>query len=68
LGRIGWLVERCKAGRICTDGGERSNASEVLTANFFHAVGLGHGILPDTLAVAQAAVFMPFATLLALCG
>ena len=33
--------------------------------NFFHAVGLEHGILPDTLAVAQAAVFMPLATLLA---
>jgi hypothetical protein len=37
---------------LCIDGGERSNASEVLAANFFHAVWLGHGMLPDTLAVA----------------
>ena len=31
-------------------------------SNFFHTVGLRHGALPETLAVAQAAVFMPLAT------
>jgi transporter family protein len=31
-------------------------------ANFFHAVGLRHGAVPETLAVAQAALFMPLAT------
>ena len=32
--------------------------------NFFHTVGLRHGALPETLAVAQAALFMPLATAL----
>jgi drug/metabolite transporter (DMT)-like permease len=32
-------------------------------ANFFHTVGLRHGAVPETLAVAQAAVFMPLATI-----
>jgi uncharacterized membrane protein len=32
------------------------------TSNFFHTVGLRHGALPETLAVAQAALFMPLAT------
>ena len=32
-------------------------------SNFFHTVGLRHGALPETLAVAQAALFMPLATL-----
>jgi uncharacterized membrane protein len=31
-------------------------------SNFFHTVGLRHGALPETLAVAQALVFMPLAT------
>jgi drug/metabolite transporter (DMT)-like permease len=31
-------------------------------SNFFHTVGLRHGALPETLAVAQAALFMPLAT------
>jgi drug/metabolite transporter (DMT)-like permease len=30
--------------------------------NFFHTLGLRHGALPETLAVAQAACFMPLAT------
>jgi drug/metabolite transporter (DMT)-like permease len=34
-------------------------------ANFFHTVGLRHGAVPETLAVAQAAVFMPLATIVA---
>jgi uncharacterized membrane protein len=32
------------------------------TSNFFHAVALRHGAVPETLAVAQAALFMPIAT------
>ena len=32
-------------------------------ANFFHTVGLRHGAVPETLAVAQAAMFMPLATI-----
>jgi len=31
-------------------------------SNFFHTVGLRHGVVPETLAVAQAALFMPLAT------
>jgi drug/metabolite transporter (DMT)-like permease len=32
------------------------------TSNFFHTMGLRHGAPPETLAVAQAALFMPLAT------
>jgi drug/metabolite transporter (DMT)-like permease len=32
------------------------------TATFFHTVGLRHGAVPETLAVAQAALFVPLAT------
>lgn len=32
------------------------------TSNFLHTVGLRHGAVPETLAVAQAATFMPLAT------
>src|SRR5262249_43122076 len=31
-------------------------------SNFFHTMGLRHGAVPETLAVAQAALFMPLAT------
>lgn len=31
-------------------------------SNFFHTVGLRHGAVPESLAVAQAALFMPLAT------
>lgn len=31
-------------------------------SNFFHTIGLRHGAVPETLVVAQAAVFMPLAT------
>ena len=37
-------------------------------ANFFHTVGLRHGAVPETLAVAQAAVFMPLATIVVYCA
>jgi drug/metabolite transporter (DMT)-like permease len=33
-------------------------------SNFFHTIGLRHGAVPETLAVAQAALFMPLATVL----
>jgi drug/metabolite transporter (DMT)-like permease len=32
------------------------------TSNFFHTLGLRHGALPETLAVAQAVLFTPLAT------
>jgi uncharacterized membrane protein len=32
-------------------------------SNFFHTVGLRHGAVPETMAVAQAILFMPLATL-----
>lgn len=35
-------------------------------SNFFHTIGLRHGAVPETLVVAQAAVFMPLATLVVL--
>jgi uncharacterized membrane protein len=51
------------------DGVRRRSLAQVAFAtlafgasNFFHTVGLRHGALPETLAVAQAAVFMPLAT------
>jgi len=31
-------------------------------ANFFHTIGLRHGTIPETLAVAQGAMFAPLAT------
>src|SRR5262245_47784868 len=31
-------------------------------SNFFHTVGLRHGVVPETMAVAQAILFMPLAT------
>jgi drug/metabolite transporter (DMT)-like permease len=34
------------------------------TSSFFHTVGLRHGAAPETLAVAQAALFAPLATVL----
>jgi uncharacterized membrane protein len=37
------------------------------TSNFFHTVGLRHGAVPETLAVAQAALFMPIATVAVYC-
>ena len=35
-------------------------------ANFFHTIGLRHGAVPETLVMAQAAVFMPLATVVVL--
>jgi drug/metabolite transporter (DMT)-like permease len=51
------------------DDGRRRSLVEVGVAtlafgasNFFHTVGLRHGAVPETLAVAQAALFTPLAT------
>jgi drug/metabolite transporter (DMT)-like permease len=38
------------------------------TSNFFHTVGLRYGAVPETLAVAQAALFMPIATVVVYCA
>jgi drug/metabolite transporter (DMT)-like permease len=65
-----WLLvgAGANADRAPNDARRRSLA-EVLVAtlafgasNFFHTVGLRHGAVPETLAVAQAALFMPLAT------
>jgi uncharacterized membrane protein len=37
-------------------------------SNFFHTVGLRYGAVPETLAVAQAALFMPLATVVVFFG
>jgi len=56
------------AERTPNEAGRRSLAQVVIatlafgTSNFFHTVGLQHGAVPETLAVAQAALFMPIAT------
>jgi drug/metabolite transporter (DMT)-like permease len=57
------------AGRAPNDARSRSLVQVALAAlafgasNFFHTVGLRHGAVPETLAVAQAALFMPLATI-----
>ena len=56
------------AERTPNDAGRRSLVQVVIatlafgTSNFFHTVGLRHGAVPETLAVAQAALFVPIAT------
>jgi uncharacterized membrane protein len=65
-----WLLVGAGAGadRAPTDARHRSLLLVAIatlafgTSNFFHTVGLRHGALPETLAVAQAALFMPLAT------
>jgi drug/metabolite transporter (DMT)-like permease len=66
-----WLLlgAGAAAGRVA-DGAWRRSLWQVIVAtlafgaaNFFHTVGLRHGALPESLAVAQAALFMPLATL-----
>jgi uncharacterized membrane protein len=54
---------------VVEDGAERRSHIQAAiatltfgTANFFHTIGLRYGALPETLAVAQAACFMPLAT------
>jgi uncharacterized membrane protein len=57
-----------KSGLVRNDAERRSliqAAAATLTfgaVNFFHTIGLRHGALPETLAAAQAACFMPLAT------
>jgi uncharacterized membrane protein len=65
-----WLLlgVSASAGRAPDDARRRSLGLVALatlafgTSNFFHTMGLRHGALPETLAVAQAALFMPLAT------
>jgi uncharacterized membrane protein len=63
-----WLLLGAGGG-VAFDRERRSSFVQVVIAtlmfgasNFFHTVGLRHGALPETLAVAQALVFMPLAT------
>jgi uncharacterized membrane protein len=66
-----WLLAGAgvTAGRALNDARSRSLVQVALAAlafgasNFFHTVGLRHGAVPETLAVAQAALFMPLATI-----
>jgi drug/metabolite transporter (DMT)-like permease len=63
-----WLLLGAGAGRAPIDATRRSLLLVAIatlafgTSNFFHTMGLRHGALPETLAVAQAALFMPLAT------
>jgi len=64
-----WLLVGAGSGSERAPDARRRSAIEVGVAtlafgasNFFHTVGLRHGALPETLAVAQAALFMPLAT------
>jgi drug/metabolite transporter (DMT)-like permease len=63
-----WLLLGAGAKRAAVDATRRSLLLVAIatlafgTSNFFHTMGLRHGALPETLAVAQAALFMPLAT------
>ena len=65
-----WLLVGAGAIAACTpNDARRRSLVQVAVAtlafgasNFFHTVGLRHGAVPETLAVAQAAIFMPLAT------
>jgi len=65
-----WLLVGAGAIAACTpNDARRRSLVQVAVAtlafgasNFFHTVGLRHGAVPETLAVAQAALFMPLAT------
>jgi uncharacterized membrane protein len=65
-----WLLVGAGASADRTGGeARRRSLGEVAVAtlafgasNFFHTVGLRHGAVPETLAVAQAMLFMPLAT------
>lgn len=62
-----WLLMGAErnADRASNDGRRRSLVLVAVAtvafgaSNFFHTVGLRHGAIPETLAVAQAALFMP---------
>lgn len=64
-----WLLLGAPGSGVTHDDSTRQSLIEVGIAtlafgasNFFHTVGLRHGAVPETLAVAQAALFMPLAT------
>src|SRR5215467_5285819 len=63
------LLGACAAGEHSSDGIRRQSLMLVAfatlafgTSNFFHALGLRHGALPETLAAAQAMLFTALAT------
>ena len=63
------LVTADAAANRRADSAQRRSLMEVALAtvafgasNFFHTIGLRHGAVPEMLAVAQAALFMPLAT------
>lgn len=66
-----WLLVGARGGtKSAPDAARRRSLAQVAIATlafgastFCHTVGLRHGALPETLAVAQAALFMPLATL-----
>jgi len=65
-----WLLlgSRVSVGHAPDDARTRSLAQVAVatlafgTSNFFHTIGLRHGAVPETLAVAQAVLFTPLAT------
>jgi uncharacterized membrane protein len=65
-----WLLVGAGASADRAAGGARRRSLVEVAAgtlafgasNFFHIVGLRHGVVPETLAVAQAMLFMPLAT------
>jgi uncharacterized membrane protein len=65
-----WLLLGAGAGGECVSDDARRRSLVLVavatlafgTSNFFHTLGLRHGALPETLAVAQAILFMPLAT------
>jgi uncharacterized membrane protein len=67
-----WLLvgAGARAGRATNDERWRSLIQVAIAtlafgaSNFFHTVGLRHGAIPETLAVAQMALFMPLATVM----
>jgi drug/metabolite transporter (DMT)-like permease len=63
------LVGAGQPGKHADGGAQRRSLVDVSVAtvafgasNFFHTVGLRHGVQPETMAVAQALIFMPLAT------
>jgi drug/metabolite transporter (DMT)-like permease len=64
------LVGEGRAPDRAAPGGRRHAPWEIVVAtlafgasNFFHTIGLRHGAIPETMAVAQASLFTPLATI-----